>query len=74
MYGWQLDGAVIVEIKDVDTQSVLLKTVLSTKKIYAWEAFSETFKTGSLPVAAQVVCTNSGISAHGLDNMSLVMP
>lgn len=74
MYGWHTDRSAIVEIKDVDTQSVLLKTVLSTKNIYAWEAFSETFKTGSSPVAAQVVCTNVGTSAHGLDSMSLVMP
>lgn len=74
MYGWQLDGAVVVEIKDVDTQSVLLKTVLSTKKIYAWEAFSGTFKTGGSPVAAQVTCTNIGTSAHVLDSMTLVMP
>lgn len=74
MYSWRLDGAVIVEIKDVDTQSVLLKTVLSAKKTYVWEAFSETFKTGGSPVAAQVVCTNVGESAHGLDDMSLVMP
>lgn len=74
MYSWQLDGAGIVEIKDVDTQSVLFKTALSPKKIYVWEAFSETFKTGNSPVAAQVVCTNVGASAHGLDNMSLVMP
>lgn len=74
MYSWQLDGSSIIEVKDVDTQSVLLKTVLRAKKTYVWEAFSETFKTGSSPVAAQVVCTNVGVSAHGLDNMSLVMP
>lgn len=74
MYSWQTDGAVIVEIKDVDTQSVLLKTVLSAKKINAWETFSKTFKTGSSPVAAQVVCTNVGVSAHGLDNLLLAVP
>lgn len=74
MYSWQLDGASIIEIKDVDTQSVLFKAVLSAKKTYTWEAFSGTFKTGSLPVAAQVVCTNVGISAHDLDTLSLVMP
>lgn len=74
MYSWELDGSGIVEIKDVDTQSVLFKTVLSAKKIYAWEAFSGTFKTGSSPVAAQIVCTNVGAHAHGFDNMSLVMP
>lgn len=74
MYGWELDGAGIIEIKDVDTQSVLFKTALSTKNIYNWEAFSGTFKTGSSPVAAQVVLTNIGANAHGFDNMSLVMP
>lgn len=74
IYGWEFDGAGIVEIKDVDTQSVLFKTVLSAKKIYAWEAFSGTFKTGNSPVTAQIVCTNVGKSAHGFDNMSLVMP
>lgn len=74
LYGWHVDGAVIIEIKDVDTQSVLLKTVLSTKKTYAWEAFSETLKIGGSPATAQVVCTNVGVSAHGLDSMSLVMP
>lgn len=42
MYSWQLDGASIIEVKDVDTQSVLLKTVLRAKKTYAWEALSET--------------------------------
>lgn len=74
MYSWNLDGAVIVEIKDVDTQSVLLKTVLSAKNLYAWETFSETFKTGGSPVTAQIVCTNVGKDAHGLDVMSLVAP
>lgn len=74
MYSWQLDGASIIEVKDVDTQSVLLKTVLRAKKTYAWEALSETFKTGNSPVTAQIVCTNVGKSAHGLDNISLVMP
>lgn len=74
MYSWNLDGAVIVEIKDVDTQSVLFKTVLSAKSVYTWEAFSVWFETGDSPVTAQVVCTNVGKDAHGLDVMSLVMP
>lgn len=74
MYSWDLDGSSIIEVKDVDTQSILFKTVLSAKSIHTWEAFSGTFKTGSLPVAAQVVCTSVGKNAHGLDTLSLVMP
>lgn len=74
MYSWDSDGSSIVEIKDADTQSVLFKTVLSVKETRTWEAFSGTFKTGSSPVAAQVVCTSVGAHAHGFDSMSLVMP
>lgn len=74
MYSWHLDGASVIEVKDVDTQSVLFKTVLSAKNSHVWEAFSGGFKTGSLPVTVQVVCTNVGVSAHGLDVLSLVMP
>lgn len=73
MYSWNLEGSLIVEVKDVDTQHVLLKTVLSAKSVKTWEAFSGTFKTGSSPVAAQVVCTNVGEYAHCLDFMSVVM-
>lgn len=74
MYSWKLDGSTIIEVKDVDTQAVLLKTVLNAKTVHVWEAFSATFKTGGSPVAAQIICTNVGTNAHGLDNMSLVMP
>ena len=74
MYSWDLDGASVIEVKDVDTQSVLFKTVLSAKKIEAWEVFSGEFKTGSLPVTVQVVCTSVGRDAHGLDNLSLITP
>lgn len=74
MYSWKLDGAGIIEVKDVDTQSVLFKTELSAKAVYNWDAFSGTFKTGNSPVTAQIVCTSIGKDAHGFDNMSLVMP
>lgn len=74
MYSWKLDGAGIIEVKDVDTQSVLFKTELSAKSVCNWDAFSRTFKTGNSPVTAQIVCTNVGKDTHGFDNMSLVDP
>lgn len=74
MYSWELDGAGVIEVKDVDTQSVLFKTELSPKVVYNWDAFSGTVKTGGSPVTAQIVCTSVGTSAHGFDKMSLVMP
>lgn len=74
MYSAKLDGAGIIEVKDVDTRSILFKTVLSAKHVHTWEAFSETFKTGGSPVTAQIVCTNVGKDSHGFDAMSLVVP
>ncbi|WAX08757.1 hypothetical protein BP742P1_00024 [Bifidobacterium phage BP742P1] len=62
-----------IEIKDVNTQSVLFETSLQTST-GAWEAFSSTFKTGNSPVTAQIVCSIIGHYAIDIDSMSLATP
>lgn len=65
-----------VEIKDINTQSVLFKMSPSTQSTTnGWEAASGAFKTGNSPVTVQVVCTvlDKRIPFH-FDSMSLVSP
>lgn len=71
--GWLPPQVGRVEIKDVNTQSVLFKMSLQSST-RTWEAFSSTFKTGNSPVTAQVVCTTIDKNAVDFDSMSLVSP
>lgn len=63
-----------VEIKDVDTQSVLFKTSLRPQPANQWIEVSGKFKSGGSPVTAQVVCTSRDGAAFVFDSMSLVSP
>ena len=74
IYSWNKSANATIEIKDVDTQSILFKTVPSVPEINTWTAFSGTFKTGGSPVSAQVVFTANGRTSCALDVMSLVAP
>lgn len=64
-----------VEIKDINTHSVLFSTSPSSHRQGQWEAFSAAFKSDGSPVTAQVVVTTVD---HGVpimfDTMSLVSP
>lgn len=71
--GWRPPQVASIEIKDVNTQSVLFKMSLQSST-RVWEAFSSAFKTGNSPVTAQVVCMTIGKNAVDFDSMSLVTP
>ena len=71
---WAASKLARVVIKDVDTQSVLLESLLKIQPSNQWIAFSGTFKSGNYPVKAQVVCTSVDKVALVFDSMSIVSP
>ena len=71
---WTANRTANVMIKDVDTQSILFETPIRPQLANQWVAFSGTFKSGSSPVTAQVVCTSVDKAAFVFDSMSLVSP
>lgn len=74
IYVWVANKPVNVMIKDVDTHSVLFEASITPRGLTQWVAFSGTFKTGGLPVTAQIVCTSVSKVGFAFDTMSLVSP
>lgn len=70
---WTPPRSARVEVKDVNTHSVLFSTSPSSQQKEQWEAFSAAFRSGGSPVTAQVVVTavDPGVPIM-FDAMSLV--
>ncbi|WAX08656.1 hypothetical protein BP677P4_00015 [Bifidobacterium phage BP677P4] len=71
---WTANRLARVVIKDVGTQSVLFESLLKPQSANQWIAVSGTFKSGSSPVMAQVVCTSVDKVGSIFDSMSIVSP
>nr|DAZ79712.1 MAG TPA: ENDO-1,4-BETA-XYLANASE Y [Caudoviricetes sp.] len=70
---WTAPRTARVEVKDVNTQSVLFEIMPSTEAASNWKVYSGTFKSGDSPVTAQVVASNSRASEpFYFDSISLV--
>lgn len=69
------DRGVVLEVRDVDTQSALFKETFKPRLHAEWNSFAREFKTGSSTVNAQLVITsvekNVGIA---FDDITIVSP
>ena len=54
---WTPPRSARVEVKDVNTRSVLFSTSPSSQQKEQWEVFSAAFRSDGSPVTAQVVVT-----------------
>lgn len=73
--GWTPPRTAHVEVKDVNTHSVLFSASPSSQQREQWEAFSASFRSDGSPVTAQVVVTSVDSRVPIMfDSMSLVMP
>lgn len=73
--GWTPPRTARVEVKDVNTHSVLSSASPSSQQREQWEAFSASFRSDGSPVTAQVVVTSVDSRVPIMfDSMSLVTP
>lgn len=70
---WTPPRSARVEVKDINTHSVLFSTSPSSQQKEQWEAFSAAFRSDGSPVTAQVVVTTLDTRVPiKFDDMSLV--